>query len=89
LYRKIDNSEFVFTEDTSGIFDDPKFAIPNLAAFSFEDPTNLKNLDLFKPLPDSPLIGKGKLIPENGGFDFGGNPLPTGSAKINLGVWQP
>jgi len=88
LYRMIDNSEFVFTEDTSGIFADPKLIIPNLSGFSFEDPANLKNLDLFKPMPDSPLIGKGKLIPDNGGFDFGGNPLPADSTQINLGVWQ-
>jgi len=88
LYRMIDNSEFVFTEDTSGIFADPKLIIPNLSGFSFEDPSNLKNLELFKPQPDSPIIEKGKLIPNNGGFDFGGNPLPTDSAKINLGVWQ-
>jgi hypothetical protein len=88
LYRMIDNQIVGFNEDPAAIFADPELVIPNLFCFIFEDPLNLKNLDVFKPRPDSPLIGKGKLIPDNGGFDFGGNPLPTGSTQINPGVWQ-
>ena len=88
LYWQIDNTAFIFTEDSMGIFADPKIAIPNFSNFSFEDPTNIKNLKWFKPQPDSPLIGKGKLIPNNGELDFGGNPVPNDSAKINLGIWQ-
>lgn len=88
LYRMIDNKSVVFEDDSLAIFADPKLIIPNFSGFSFEDPTNLKNLDLFKPQSDSPLIGKGKLIPNNGGFDFGGNPLPDNSTGINIGVWQ-
>jgi hypothetical protein len=47
-----------------------------------------EEFDFFKLLPDSPAIGKGKLITGNGGFDFWGTPLPTGSNQLNLGVWQ-
>ena len=88
LYQMIDSGNVVFNEDSTAIFADPKLIIPDLSGFSFEDPANLKNLDLFKPFSDSPLIGKGKLIPNNGGLDFGGNPLPADSTGINIGVWQ-
>lgn len=88
LYQMIDSGIVVFNEDSMAIFADPKLIIPDLSGFSFEDPANLKNLDLFKPFSDSPLIGKGKLIPNNGGLDFGGNPLPADSTVINIGVWQ-
>jgi len=84
----IDSGNVVFNEDSTAIFADSKLIIPDLSGFSFEDPANLKNLDLFKPFSDSPLIGKGKLIPNNGGLDFGGNPLPADSTGINIGVWQ-
>jgi hypothetical protein len=88
LYRMIDTENVVFNEDSMAIFADPNLIIPNLSGFSFEDPSNLKNLGLFKPQPDSPFIGKGIPVANNGGFDFGGNPLPNDSTKINLGVWQ-
>lgn len=88
LYWMIAKEDVVFEEDSVAIIADPKFSIPNLTSFSFEDPANLRKLELFKPQTGSPLIGNGKLITNNGGFDFGGNPLPPGSAKINLGVWQ-
>lgn len=88
LFWMIDNGNVVFNEDSLAIFVDPKLIILDLSAFSFEEPANLKNLELFKPQPDSPFIGKGKLIPDNGGFDFGGNPIQNDSTKINLGIWQ-
>jgi hypothetical protein len=88
LYWMIDNGNVVFNEDSLAIFVDPKLIIPDLSAFSFEEPANLKNLELFKPQPDSPFIGKGKLIPGNGSFDFGGNSIQNDSTKINLGIWQ-
>ena len=86
-WRKFDQ-EVLFADDSLAIFANPKFTVPNILNWKPENPASLKTLDLFKPQPDSPLIGKGKLIPANGGFDFGGNPLPTGSTQINLGVWQ-
>lgn len=88
LYWQIFNLEVQFAGDSLAIFANPKFTVPNLLNYKLEDPVSLKNLVLFKPQSDSPLIGKGKLIPDNGGFDFGGNPLPTDSTQINLGVWQ-
>lgn len=77
LFWILANENVVFNEDSMAIFADPKLTISNPANFSFKDPANLKNLDLFKPQFDSPLFGKGKLIHNNGGFDFGGIHFPT------------
>ena len=88
LYWMTNNGNVVFPEDSMAIFADPKLIIPDFSGFSFEDPSKLKTLDIFKPKTGSPLIGKGKQIPNNGGFDFGGNPLPNDSKQINPGVWQ-
>jgi hypothetical protein len=88
LYFQIDNAEFVFTEDSMGIFADPKLILPDSIEFLTEDPSKLKDLEFFKLFTESPCISKGKLIPENGGIDFWGNKLPKNSKRLNIGVWQ-
>ena len=87
LYWKTDAERFDFKVDLNGIFEDPKLKIPE----SNELQTELLkagDFDFFKLLPGSPVIGKGKSITGNGGFDFWGTPLPTGANQLNLGVWQ-
>jgi hypothetical protein len=86
-WRKYDQN-VEFANDSLGIFANPNFILPNILNYKIEDPSSLKNLDLFKPQPDSPLIGKGIPVANNGGFDFGGNPLPADSTGINVGIWQ-
>ncbi len=88
LYWKPDNSVFVFSEDSSGIFTDPRLILPDSIEFLIENPSKLKDLEFFKLFPDSPCISKGKLIQQNGGFDFWGNELPENSNQLNFGIWQ-
>jgi hypothetical protein len=88
LYWRKFNLDVQFTDDSLAVFANPKFTIPNILNYKLEDPSSLKNLDLFKPQPDSPLIGKGIPVANNGGFDFGGNPLPADSTGLNVGIWQ-
>lgn len=88
LYWRKFNQAVQFEKDSLAIFTNPNFILPNILNYKIEDPVNLKNLEVFKPQPGSPLIGRGKLITDNGGFDFGGNPLPADSTNVNVGVWQ-
>jgi len=88
LYWQPDHSGFVFSEDSSGIFADPKLKLPDSVEFLIEDPSKLKDLEFFKLFSDSPCILKGKLIQQNGGFDFWGNQLPENTNQLNIGIWQ-
>lgn len=88
LYWQMDSTEFKFDEDLSGLIVDPKLKSPDSLEFQFEDPSKLKEMELFKLFQDSPCIAKGKLIQKNGGFDFWGTPLPDDPKLINFGVWQ-
>lgn len=88
LYWSTLNRDVKFEKDSLAIFANPDFIFPNVLNYKIEDPLNLRNLEVFKPQPGSPLIEKGIPVPNNGGFDFGGNPLPAGSTGINVGIWQ-
>lgn len=41
------------------------------------DPTKLIHMEAYKPTPDSPCLGTGTLIKDNGGRDFWGNKVPA------------
>lgn len=82
--KEIENRD----EDRTGIFADPMLILPDPLLLQIEDPIKLKEMEFFKLLPGSPCFAKGKLIPQNGGFDFWGNPLPRDSISLNIGVWQ-
>lgn len=88
LYRMIENGQFAFKNDLNGIFEDPKLKLPVSPDSLIENPRQLVDFEFFKPLPDSPAIGKGKPISGNGGFDFWGKILPDTLKQINLGAWQ-
>ncbi len=88
LYWQSDNSALVFTEDLNGIFVTPKLKLPDSQEILIENPLELKDLEFFKLFPDSPCISKGKLIQQNGGFDFWGNQLPENTNQLNIGIWQ-
>jgi len=51
-----------------------KLAGPGTAAST--DPAVLAGLTAYKLTPDSPCIGAGIIIKDNGGRDFWGNPVP-------------
>ncbi|MBM7565023.1 right-handed parallel beta-helix repeat-containing protein [Paenibacillus sacheonensis] len=66
----------------------PSQGIRNLTVDpKFVDPTGGDGIDKvagFKLRADSPLIGEGRIVADNGGKDFFGNPLYTGSPDIGL-----
>ncbi len=88
LYWQIDGEAVDFTEDLNGIFTDPKLKIPDFLNLNFENPEKLSEFDFFKPLENSPCLRSGKITPENGGFDFGGNSLNSDWKVENIGVWR-
>lgn len=88
LYWKFGKEMDNRNEDSMGIFDDPKLILPNLIDLKIEDPLTMREIDYFKLLPGSPCIGKGKIIPQNGNFDFWRNPVSEISKKLNIGAWQ-
>jgi len=88
LYWRTGNKEIDFAEDLLAIFADPQLKLPGSKELQIEDPVQLKDLDFFKLLPESPCFEKGKIIPQNGGFDFWGNPISNDSKSLNIGAWQ-
>lgn len=88
LYWQFENAEVNFAEDSTGIFVNPNLKLPDSVEFLTEDPPKLKDLEFFKLLPGSPCIATGKRIPQNGGFDFWGTPIPDDSTLLHIGVWQ-
>jgi len=53
---------------------DPKLALPGTAALT--DPTALAKLTAYQLQPDSPCLGAGLVIKDNGGRDFWGHRVP-------------
>lgn len=66
--------------DPYKITSDPQFINPGSGA------TGLTTLDGYKLKPGSPALGTGKIIPDNGGKDFYGNPVS--STAPNIGVYN-
>ncbi|MBB6735276.1 fibronectin type III domain-containing protein [Cohnella zeiphila] len=64
----------------------PSQGVRNLSVDpKFVDPSGGDGMDKangFRLSADSPLIGEGRVVDGNGGLDFGGNPLYTGSPDI-------
>jgi len=52
------------------------------------DPTELSALEPFKLTPDSPCIGAGVYISDNGGRDFWGNKTPPNNEVPDIGAHQ-
>ncbi len=63
-----------------GKYVDPKVINPGTA--NLTDPTKLATLDAYKLMPDSPCVGAGLVIKDNGGRDFWGTKLPEGKPTI-------
>lgn len=66
---------------------DPGLLLPVSYEFSIIKPDMLKMLSWFLLDQDSPCRQAGKIIQNNGGYDFWNNPVPV-SEKPNLGAWQ-
>lgn len=61
-------------------FNSPMFRNPGTA-------TDINNLDGYKLKDESPYLGKGKIIKDNGGRDFWGNKIPV-DKKPDIGAFQ-
>jgi hypothetical protein len=68
--------------DWKKLVTDPKLVAPGTGGDGFD------SLEGYKLRPDSPAIGAGRPIPNNGGRDFTGNPLPT-FGKPSIGPHEP
>jgi hypothetical protein len=71
------------------IFADPEFTAPGsgLTGMKIEANGLVQNPDGYQLKANSPAIGKGLVIPENGGRDYYGH-LLAGIRKPNIGVYQ-
>ncbi|WP_145134446.1 Ig-like domain-containing protein [Paenibacillus sp. Y412MC10] len=68
--------------DAHGVTGDPKFANPGSGA------DGMNTVDGYKLLADSPLIGAGIRINENGGRDYFGNPLYNEAPDIGAHEYE-
>ncbi|GMV91716.1 MAG: hypothetical protein AMXMBFR82_14940 [Candidatus Hydrogenedentota bacterium] len=68
-----------------GIWADPQLVRPGMA--SLANVEALSSLPEYKLNSDSPCIGAGLVMDENGGRDFWGTPLP-GDAKPSIGAYE-
>jgi hypothetical protein len=82
--------------DAHAILIDPKLAAPDDASrfgyTLFADPRgHSMRLDArgYSLRPDSPLRHAGAIVPDSGGRDYWGNPLPTGVPDIGAGWTKP
>lgn len=71
-----------------GLTGDPKLVLPRDLAELPTDPQQLHTVPFFRLQPDSPCIGSGMVIADNGAQDFFGNPVPA-SSRPSLGVHEP
>jgi hypothetical protein len=68
-----------------GLWGDPKVVRPGLATLT--NPKALGTLTEYRLMPNSPCIGAGLPIDDNGGRDFWGAPVPA-NAKPSIGVCE-
>ncbi len=71
-----------------GLTGDPKLVLPRDLTKLPADPQQLRTMPFFRLQPDSPCIGSGTVIADNGGQDFFSNPVPA-SSRPSLGVHEP
>jgi len=60
-------------DDLGKLTDDPKFVAPGAGG------VGRRAVDGYRLRPDSPCLDSGVTIPDNGGRDYWGNPVPSGS----------
>lgn len=72
-------------DTVAGKYVDPKLIKAGTAALT--DPTKLATLKAYRPRADSPCIGAGLPIKDNGSRDFWGNQVPEGE-KPTIGACQ-
>ena len=65
---------------------DPQLVDPNLMMIT--DPTALEDMLAYRLKPNSPCIGAGILVENNGGRDFWSNPV-SDSEKPAIGAFHP
>jgi len=71
-----------------GFIADPKLVLPDDFIQLPRHPRQLRNMPFFRLQADSPCIGAGKAIEDNGARDFFGNPVPS-DRRPSLGVHEP
>lgn len=69
-------------DDPNKIVQDPKFVNPDTGGLGID------TLDGYKLQSDSPCIDSGKNVPENGGRDYWGNPVPDISGIVDRGIHE-
>jgi hypothetical protein len=72
----------------TGLTVDPKLVLPDDLSKLPKDPRQLKNMPFYRLQADSPCIGVGTIIKDNGAIDFFGNPIPS-NRRPSLGVHEP
>lgn len=84
------HSDVVLAMDNNKIVEDPLLAAPETAGIVGKVGADVKDRDViydaFKLQIGSPAIGAGKLIDNNGGYDFWGTPLSD--SKPNIGAYE-
>jgi hypothetical protein len=81
------NHQPLLPSDLHALQADPEMILPGAGTLSALKPDALKTIAAFKLQSDSPGRQAGKSIPQNGEYDFWGNPLRQ-FAKVSLGAWQ-
>ena len=71
-----------------GLTGDPKLVLPSDLTKLPTDPRQLQTMPFFRLQSDSPCVGSGMAIADNGARDFFGNPVPA-SSRPSLGVHEP
>jgi len=72
----------------TGFTVDPKLVLPDDLSELPKDPQQLKNMPFYRLQADSPCIGAGTVIEDNGAIDLFGNPI-TSNRRPSLGVHEP
>ena len=77
VYYKASDDDFGDLKDAAPVFADPLF----------QGPVGEGKPEAYKLKPNSPCIGAGKVVKDNGGKDFFGNPVPA-NAPPTMGAFQ-
>ena len=72
----------------TGFTVDPKLVLPDDLSELPKDPRQLKNMPFYRLQENSPCIGVGTIIKDNGENDFFGNPVPSDRLP-SIGVHEP
>lgn len=72
----------------TGFTFDPKLVLPDDLSELPKDPRQLKNMPFYRLQENSPCIGVGTIIKDNGTNDFFGNPVPS-NRRPSLGIYEP